>query len=561
MSTNATPMDERNLKVDRRGQLAAIVNLRWQLFVNSLRTTRGKLELLSRVLVSMGFAIGGLGGAFGMGAGAYYFVSEGKADMLALLLWPVFLFWQLFPVMATAFSNNPDSSDLLRFPLSYRSYFLIRLAYGSFDPATALGSLWLLGILLGIGVARPLLLPWALLTLLTFAAFNLLLIQTIFSWIERWLAQRRTREILGVLFILVMLSFQLIGPIMGRLDKRSQPEAKHFIEILSPLQRALPPGLAADAIAQVANSKFLLGFNSLFALGAFSLAVGYLLHLRLRAQFRGENLSEVAAQSTQTVAVSRLGWALPGLSPPIAAVFEKEVRYLARSGPMLLTLVMPVIMLVIFRFGPLGSKMGPGGGAFLRHAPNMAFPAATAYALLVLTNLVYNTFGGDGPGIQFFYASPVRFRQIVLAKNLTQAGILLFDMAMAWFAVAYFYGKPQLDITVATIAGLLFAAPLNFAVGNLLSIYSPKKRDFTAFGRQSASQLTVLVSLGMQVVIVGIGVCAFLVARYYGNFWIAAVIFLVLAAVSIGAYLFTLGQVDKIALDRRETLIAELCRA
>src|SRR4029077_3063205 len=183
-------MSELNLTVHARGQLAAIADLRWRLFINSLRTTRGKLEFLSRGLVSLAFLLGGLGGCFAMAAGAFYFLSAGKPELLALLLWPVFFFWQVFPVMATAFTNNPDSSDLLRFPLSYRSYFLVRLTYGSFDPATALGGLWSFGILLGVGFTNPALLPWALLVLLTFVAFNLLFMQMIFAWVERWLAQR-----------------------------------------------------------------------------------------------------------------------------------------------------------------------------------------------------------------------------------------------------------------------------------------------------------------------------------------------------------------------------------
>ena len=49
-----------------RTQLAAIAELRWRLFVNALRTTRGKLELVSRIVITLAFAIGGLGGAFGM---------------------------------------------------------------------------------------------------------------------------------------------------------------------------------------------------------------------------------------------------------------------------------------------------------------------------------------------------------------------------------------------------------------------------------------------------------------------------------------------------------------
>src|SRR4029077_12313463 len=256
---------------------------------HSLGTKRGKLELVSRVIASAAFTAGGLGGAIGTGVGAYYFVSEGKPQMLALLLWPVLMFWQLFPVMATAFTNNPDSSDLLRFPLGYSSYFLIRLAYGSFDPATALGSLWLFAIALGIGFASPGLLPWAALVLTLFGAFNLLFMQMVFAWIERWLAQRRTREILGVLFILLMLSFQLVGPMMEHFGRRPRPEVKRFLEILVPIQGALPPGLAANAIAQAARGQFLTGFGSLALLSGIALAAAALLHLRLRKQFHGES--------------------------------------------------------------------------------------------------------------------------------------------------------------------------------------------------------------------------------------------------------------------------------
>jgi ABC-2 type transport system permease protein len=541
------------------GQLATIGYLRWRMFANTLRTTRGKLELASRVLMTVAFTVGGLGGAFGMGTGAYFFVSEGKPHMLALLLWPVFMFWQLFPLMATAFTNNPDSSHLLRFPLGYPSYFLIRVAYGLFDPATALGSLWLFAIALGIGFAAPALLPWAALVLVLFAAFNLLLMQMVFAWIERWLAQRRTREILGVLFILLMLSFQLIGPMMERFGRRSRPELKRFLEILVPIQAALPPGLAEDAITQAMRQNFLVAFNSFLLLAAVTIAAACLLHLRLRRQFRGESFSETMARGSLQKARLRLGWTLAGFPPTVAAVFEKEVRYLARSGPMLLTLIMPVFMLIVFRLG----SMSPArrSGSFLARTPNLAFPAAAGYALLVLTNLVYNNFGNDGGGIQFFFASPARFREIVLGKNLTHACVLLIDTVLAWFAVNYLYGSPAFDVTIATLCGLLFAAPLNFSVGNLLSLYSPKKLDFSTFGRQRASQLTVLVSLGVQIVIVGIGVSTFVIARHYANFWIAALIFLALAVISFSFYGMILYLVDRIASEQKETLVAELCRA
>jgi ABC-2 type transport system permease protein len=544
---------------NRSGQLTAIANLRWRMFVNGLRSKRGKMELFSRILVTLAFAVGGLGGFAACSGFAWYFVSQGKAELLAILLWPIFFFWQVFPVMATAFTNNPDSSDLLRFPLTYRSYFLIRLAYGFFDPASALGSVGLLGIFLGVSVARPLLFPWALLGLMTFALFNLVLMQTVFAWLERWLAQRRTREILGVFFILFMLSFQLIGPMMERLEKKPHPEFSRATEIVTQVQAVLPPGLAAEAIARVAHAEYLVGFTSLLLLGAGTGAIGFLLHLRLRAQFRGENLSEAAARpAVQQVQGLQVGWDLPGFSQAVAAVFEKEIRYLARSGPMLLTLIMPIFMLLVFRLGPMSTMHRSG---LLNRTPDMAFPGAAAYALLVLTNLVYNSFGGDAGGIQFFYASPAHFRQIVLGKNLAHASILVANSALAWIAVAYFYGAPRPAISLATFAGLLFAAPLNFAAGNLLSLYAPRKRDFATFGRQNVSQTTVLASLGVQIVIVGVGVAAFVTARLYKNLWIATFAFLVLSAISIPVYLMVLRRIDGIAQQRRETLVAELCRA
>ena len=383
--------------------------------------------------------------------------------------------------------------------------------------------------------------------------------QTVFAWLERWLAQRRTREIMGVLFILVMLSFQLIGPMMERIEKKPRPEFSRATQIVTQVQAVLPAWPCRQRHRPDFPRTFLAGFASLLFLGTLTMAVGSLLHLRLRAQFRGENLSEAAARpAVAQVQGLQVGWNLPGFSQSVAAVFEKEVRYLARSGPMLLTLVMPIFMLVIFRLGPM-NPMRPTN--FLSRTPDMAFPGAAAYALLVLTNLVFNSFGGDAAGVQFFYASPVHFRQIVLGKNLTHASILVANTALAWIAVTYLYGTPRLAVSVATVAGLLFAAPLNFTAGNLLSIYSPKKRDFATFGRQNVSQTTVLASLGVQIVIVGLGAAAFAIARLYGNLWIATMFFLVLAAISIPIYLIVLRRIDSIAVQRRETLLAELCRA
>jgi ABC-2 type transport system permease protein len=546
--------------ISRRDQLATIVWLRWRLFANALRTRRGQLELFSQILVSTAFAAVALGGGFGLAILSYISLVAGRPQMLPVFFWMVFVFWQVLPIMATAFSSTPDSSDLLRFPLGYGSYFLVRLAYGGFDPASVIGCVWSLGLVVGISAAKFALFPWVLLVMLAFAAFNILLMQMIFAWVERWLAQRRTREIMGILFVLLMLSFQLIGPLTGHYGRRAQPGLQHIVEVITPIQGFFPPGLAADSIVQGIYPRFVPALTSLLLLCAYALVTGYALHLRLMKQYRGENLSEVAAASNplRDRQLHR-GWELPGFTAPVAAVLEKEVRYLLRSGPMLFALVMPMVMLVVFRFGAMNSarKSLP----FFTHTPELAFPVAAAYAILMLTNFVYNNFGGDAAGIQFFYASPARFRDIVLAKNLMHAGILVLEAALAWVAVSVIYRRPGLDVTIATAAGLLFAAPINFAVGNLLSIYSPRKIDYSKFGRQRASQFPALISVGIQFVLVGAGAGAFWLASYLSNFWIATLVLLAMAGVSFTVYRMILNLVDGLALERRETMVAELCKA
>ncbi len=544
-----------NLRPDGRGQVAAIVRARWQTFVHSLRTVRGRVEVVSRGFIALIFAVFAIGGAFGMAAAAWTFVRQGKLDWLVLLLWPVFLFWQFFPVMTTAFAQTIDSSDLLRFPLSYRLYFLVRLVYGSLDPGTALGGAWLLGIAAGIGLAAPRLLPWAALVLLTFALVNILLSRMIFAWIERWLARRRTREILGILFFLIIVGIQFIEPLTERYGRRVGPGVMRHAQQVSSLQRPFPPALAADAIARPSAGQFSTGVLAFVLLALWGTAFLWLLNFRLRAQYRGENLSEVIAPKTAVgKSQVRPGWNMLGLPPPIAAVVEKELRYLSRSGPMLLTLVMPALMLVIILLQS-GSH-----GSFLKRAPDYAFPVGAAYALLILTNIVYNSFGADSGGIQLLFAAPVRFRQVVIGKNLAHAAIFAVEMVLVWATAGLMTRPPSLAVTVVTLAAVFFAAPLDLAIGNLLSVYYPTKVELGRFGRQRASQTTVLVSFASRILLFGVAVLIILVARRYGSLWLAAPIFLVLGGLGFLVYARVLNVVERTANLRRETIIAEVSR-
>jgi ABC-2 type transport system permease protein len=543
-----------------RGQFSAIARVRWQLFLNSMRTIRGRMEIVARVFTFLAFGMGGIVGSIAIGFTAWYFVYSGRVDWLPVLLWPVFLFWQFVPVMASAFTENVDSSNLLRFPLTFPSYFLIRIAYGSLDPPTLMSSLWLLGMAIGIGWASPLLFVPAAAVLLLFAIFNILLARMLFTWMERWLAQRRAREILGVFFLFMVIGFQFIAPLLRHFGNRSQPAVSRVAVQALPIERLTPPGLAGEIIAHSLRGEYLLALGWFAVLCAYTLAVLWLLNLRLRQQYRGENLSEAVARTAAPMAKQqiRLGWNIPGVSGAVSAVLEKEIHYLSRSGPTLFTLVMPVVVLLIFRFSP--GKTDSAGG-LLGHASDLAFPVGAAYTLLILTNLVYNSFGADAAGIQFYFVSPVRFREILVGKNLTHSLVLVIEMVLVWAGASLLYRPPPWDIVLATLTGVFFALVVNLTVGNLLSVYTPKKVDLAALGRQRASQVTALVSLGIQAAVLGLCALAILIARAYHHLWLAAIIFLALAAIALVIYFLALKRIDAIVLQRREAMITELCRA
>ena len=66
-----------------------------------------------------------------------------------------------------------------------------------------------------------------------------------------------------------------------------------------PFERALPPGLAASSVAHALRGDFGLKALGAFAAEcAYGLVILWLLNIRLRAQYHGENLSEAAARTT-----------------------------------------------------------------------------------------------------------------------------------------------------------------------------------------------------------------------------------------------------------------------
>jgi ABC-2 type transport system permease protein len=536
-------------------QLGLIGQLRWQLFRNSLKTLRGRLELVSKILATLMLTGMVAAIAIGSGVGGFYAVRSGKYWLLTVVLWVIAFVWQAYPVLVAASTVQFDSRNLLRFPLRFSSFALVSLAYGLFDPAAVAGLIWLSTFSLGIFLARPALLLGTIPILVLFALMNLVLGRMVFAWIERWLARRRTREIIGAIFFLAILGMQFIGPAIQHWSGHGR--APNFSKI-EQIQRAFPPGAAAQALSDAARNQWpQAGLWSVFVLAYCAVFAG-LLSVRLRAQYRGEDLGE--SQAPVALSVVRPvapGWQLPGSSSPVSAMFEKEIRYLVRSGPALFNLATPLVLLAFF-----GISSNRAGKHFspLGQSSDFLFPIAAGYAFLVQANTVYNCFAFDGNGIDFLFVSPVRFREVFAAKNLFMTFVTLLETFLVWLVVTVLAGPPSGMVVLAMLAALAYASLVNFSVGNYASVRFPKRLEFAMFRRQRVSGIMLLISLLAQAFILGSCAGVFLLGRWKGMIWLSVLIYFVLAAAAWPVYQWALGRSDQLALDQREVLSAALSR-
>ena len=549
-----------------RSQYAALARLRWCVFVNGLRSKLGAFELGARAVAYVLYGVMGLGLGAGAGAIAYSLASSQNWQYSPIVFWVVCLIWQVVPIMLASFQEQFDLSSLLRFPVGFRSFFLLYVVFGLSDVSTIIGGLCCFGILAGVTAA---------LILAIFAAFNILMVRAVFAWIDRWLSQRKTREILGGIFMVVILSMQLMNPAVWQhghraSGKRQQQQiqqmlASPWLKTANEVQSWLPPGLAGVALQQAANQQPARALGSLGVLGLFVVAAGSLLGLRLRAEFRGENLGaapalkKTATGSAKAIPVreknaEREGdWRFGG-SGPIAAIIEKEIRSLFRTLPLLYAVGAPLVLVLVISGSFIrGASRGP--------APLVAFPLCVFFAQIGFRMLFSNNLGTEGAGIQLYFLSPTPMRTVMLAKNLLHSAVFAVALVIAGLLATLRLGEPSAVVVAATIAWLLFVLPCNLAVGNIFSLTMPYRINPGRISRQRGSQASTLLSLMLQVGMLAVGALVFELCSIGGMMWLTVPIFLALTAVAVFVWLRILGNSDDIASQHKDLLIATLMKA
>jgi hypothetical protein len=210
-----TPLPTAAQEIPARVQIAAVAWLRWRIFINSTfrrRTisTRQAVGLafaiLVRIIVWPFLALMVIGPIGGSGFFAWSAIAGNHPQHLAPLLAAITLLWLFVSVNGqnvAAVVSNFDPSSLIRFPLRFGRYLVLRTFIGAADrraPSSVASLCW--PRRWELAWPKPALALPALVVLAVYALMNIFLMRMIGAWMERWLANRRFREIFSVLMAL-----------------------------------------------------------------------------------------------------------------------------------------------------------------------------------------------------------------------------------------------------------------------------------------------------------------------------------------------------------------------
>jgi ABC-2 type transport system permease protein len=541
-------------------QIRLVVGLRWKLLRNKLRQKNNRLDLIGMIIASVFGAVLVLGLSSAFYSGAHEFITRGRGKWIALLFWGIFVWWQIFPLFVAGFGASFEFRTLLRFPVNQRAFYLIGLAYGLADFSSLAAVCWLIAMTAGVVTAQPNLLPAMLLVCAIFFLLNVTMERLVGSWLERLLARRRTREIFFALFILVLISLQFISPLLEHYGNTAKPMASRILPFLAPF----PGSLAGRAIADAASSSVTGMLTSVAGLVVYVVIFSSMLWLRSAAQYRGEELSETSAPVPRTIARNLSGAAtsdrLSFLSPQVAEVLRKEFRYLLRNGFSFVLLIMPPMMILIFTLQGNNHVHGIHGVSTFGLSRSAFFPAVMGYLVLALMAPAYNAFAYEGRGIQTYFMSPLRFREIFIGKNLMMVGIVGVEIILSIIVFDARVGLPEKPVFIATLAAVVFTVVGQLAIANWSSLTFPRKLNFGQMRGQRQSGMAVLIAFGAQIVFGGISTLLFFAGRWTGNPWLPTEAFIFLAAAVLGGYISSLDALTVLAEKKKESLMEALCR-
>ncbi len=395
------------------------------------------------------------------------------ASALSGALLMVVLYWQVVPILLSATGASLDLQKLKVYPIPIRQLFGIEVMLRT--TAAIEMVLILAGAFIGSMFNSKL--PWTSpLALIPFLVFNLFLAVGLRDLVNRMLRHKRIREIAVLLFV---AAAGLPAYFALRAEKSPGVSAFDF------------KGEPWGGWPWTATSNLFLGRGGWTSLGWLA---GWCALAAIFAafQFRWTFTSDrVEASSSGFRSSGRDGilerffrWPSLVFSDPLAALTEKEIRFLARSPRFRL------VFLMGFSFGLviwLPISMGHGSQARSFLGSNY-LTVVSVYALLLLSEVVlWNSFGFDRSAAQMYFLAPIPFSRVLIGKNISA----LFFIVVEIVAITLVCALAGLSVTpVRVLEAYSVTAVVSLfllGAGNLLSIEQAKGVNPDATFRSGAA--------------------------------------------------------------------------
>jgi ABC-2 type transport system permease protein len=482
--------------------------------------------------------------------GAFRVVSRSPLDSLRytlpLALLGVCIYWQAMPILSASMGSALDLRKLLAYPIPHRKLFLVEVLLRVTTGAEML--LVLLGGLAGL-FRNPATSGWtAVIPVLIFVLFNVLLASGARSLLERLLSKRKIRELLVFLiFMLWMVPrfFFVTGYRPSWLAQWS-----HAIE-----NAAWP--WTATAWVSLGQA----GWYPLLLLVCWTLLAGCFGQLQFERNLR---FDAVAARSAPySNGASRMNsladafYRFPSalFRDPLAAIIEKEIRSLSRTPRYRMVFVMG------FSFGLMVWLPMILGGRGASHSQLSAhfLTVVCVYALTLLGQVSYwNCFGFDRSATQIYFVSPQPLSRTLLGKNLASVVFIYLEVLILAGVTALFRVSFGLSQLVETLIVIGICSLYMLGMGNITSVQYPRALNPERVSQGGASsRFQALVFLLYPVSLLPV-LLAYL-ARYALQ---SEVIFYLVLAVAalIGAAIYWIAMESAVsaAIERRESIIQAL---
>ncbi|HEX3375084.1 MAG TPA: hypothetical protein VHS13_12800, partial [Edaphobacter sp.] len=319
--------------------------------------------------------------------------------------------------------------------------------------------------------------------------------------------------------------------------------------------------LAGRSIAAAAQGHVTTFAVKNVASAAWGCLFLFVFSMRMRTEYRGENLSDPANvvrapklakhEPTHTAPAGTFVAASARPVDVMRVVAAKELLYLRRNTGLFYGLIMPLLMVLIFA-GRWSARWSPHGSTVVL--------AALAYGLIGVFPMGFNSFGLDGAGAQTYFFTPVRLREVLMGKNVLCAGLAIAETLAILAVLSYSAKAPSPLIILDGVLWMVTTLLVELTVGNYMSIRSPRRIDPGRTAQKQARPASAFLSMGIVLSSGLVGALVTYLAGLENVNWIVPIVFACTAVAAAWVYRENLNKLDAYGWLHRDALFEELQR-